>query len=842
MSTSYSDVAIDGSGQYETKRETEVKGESFVARWLAELELASNEEKDWRKEAEEARNIYRAEKEGANRRFNIQFSNVTTECAALYNSTPVPDVRPRYNDQDELSRLASQTIERSLSYSLDSYDFDTTAKAVVQDMRLAGRGIARVRYCPYDYQGRIYEEVCCEHVLWKHFRRGPATCWSDVPWVAFELFLTRDQLMELAPEKGGSVNLDFALTEGEIKADAPPNVFRRARVWEIWDKATRKVIFIAPSYSNAPLRTEDDPLALLGFFPVPEPVYAIRTSDSLVPVCPFRIIKPLADELEEVTLRIQALIRVIKWRGYQHPALPSFERLEEAMDGELLPATEDVLSLVQGGGLDKFVWLMPLDTAINALQQLYVQREQIKQTIFEVSGLSDIMRGSSDPQETLGAQEIKAQFGSMRTQEQQRDVQRLCRDLFRLKAEIICNTFDPSNIQMMTGMKQPSQQEVQMAQAQLQQMQQQAQQQQAQAMQQQGGPQPGGAPGMNGQAPPQGPPQAQPGPPPVDPAQMEQRQKAAKAVPWEAIVEVLRGGVTRAYRIDIETDSTIRGEMRQQQQNAAQFLEGTAAFIQAVGPALETKMMPADVAVDLFTAFARFFRLGKQAEDALSRLGLQAQEAARNPQPQAPSPEEVKAQIEQKKLEGSMQLEREKMGLEREKMSSDVELKKIDREIKLIDLEARKQEFALSGLKSQQMELDLFEQQMGLAGKAAEEERKAETHGIKMQGAEADQHMKREMADQKMAMAANGPPNGKSKGKANGRPKSGTAQPPMPMTGLQQMLAQMTQAIQEMSKTNQMVVQAVTAPKMIKLLRSPDGRAAGAMQQIAMDLPVAGNA
>jgi hypothetical protein len=681
MSSSYSGTSVDGSGQYETKAEADASKADFVSRWLAEIELASNEEKDWRANAERARAIYRAEKDGK-RSFNILYSNVRTECSAIYNSTPVPDVRARHNDQSEVSRLAAQTIERALLYSLDSYDLDGVAKAVVQDSRLAGRGQGRVRYAPYEYQGKVYEEVSCEHVLWKHFRRGPANAWMDVPWVAFELFLTRDQLMELAPEIGGGINLDFALTEGtEQKADAPPNVFRRARVWEIWDKSTRKVIFIAPSYSAGPLRTEDDPLGLIGFFPVPEPIYGDRTYDSLVPMVPYQAYVELAEELEETTQRIQALVRVCRWRGYQHPSLPSFERLEEAADGELIPATEDVISLASAGGIDKFIWLMPLDKVIAILETLSVRQVQIKQAIFEISGLSDIQRGASDPNETLGAQEMKASFGSQRTQEQQKDVQRFCRDFMRLKAEIICNIFDPANIQMMTGLQQPSAEEVQQAQAQLQQMQ--AQQQAAQQAQAQ---QP---PGMNGAgrsflggriqgvppsptgAPMPGPPQ----PPPVDPAQMQKLQETAKAVPWEAIVEVLRGGVTRAYRIDIETDSTVRGDVRHLQDQSRAFLEGSGAFFQSFAPAVQTGFMPKDVAIDLYASSTRLLKLGKQAEDALSRWSQAAGDEAKNPQPQPPSPEEIKAKADAEARQQDMQIAERKAQMDERGMDREFQHK-----------------------------------------------------------------------------------------------------------------------------------------------------------------------
>ena len=45
---------------------------------------------------------------------------------------------------------------------------------------------------------------------------------------------------------------------------------------------------------------------------------------------------------------------------------------------------------------------------------LYQQREQIKAVIYELTGLSDIARGASKASETLGAQQLKSQWGSIR--------------------------------------------------------------------------------------------------------------------------------------------------------------------------------------------------------------------------------------------------------------------------------------------------------------------------------------------------------------------------------------------------------------------------------------------
>jgi hypothetical protein len=122
--------------------------------------------------------------------------------------------------------------------------------------------------------------------------------------------------------------------------------------------------------------------------------------------------------------------------------------------------------------LDKAITWWPLDSIVNALAQLTQQREMIKATIYEVTGLSDIVRGASDPDETATAQQLKSQWGSLRIQKMQSEVARFARDLFRLKAEIMANKFSFETMLLMTGQKYMSQEEKMMAQMQQQMMQQ----------------------------------------------------------------------------------------------------------------------------------------------------------------------------------------------------------------------------------------------------------------------------------------------------------------------------------------------------------------------------------
>jgi hypothetical protein len=75
----------------------------------------------------------------------------------------------------------------------------------------------------------------------------------------------------------------------------------------------------------------------------------------------------------------------------------------------------------------------------------------VKNTIFEIVGIADILRGASKASETATAQNIKAQFGNLRLGSRQKEVQRFARDLFRLKAEIMAEKFAPETLENMTG-------------------------------------------------------------------------------------------------------------------------------------------------------------------------------------------------------------------------------------------------------------------------------------------------------------------------------------------------------------------------------------------------------
>lgn len=711
--------AVD-TAEFETEKDAGSGDAGLVKLWLAAIDLASKEEEEWRKEAEGVVKTYRngdARHFGSVERqhnFNILYSNIETICPAVYNSTPIPDVRTRYNRNDPIAKEAGDFLERCLSYDLDVDDFDTAMDLAVKDNELVGRGVTRVRYVPYITGDKetgeqiAWEDVPTEHVPWASFRRGPARVWKDVPWIAFELFLTRDQLLELSPEYGGKVNLDFTVSkQDKDKTDSPPpEIFKRARVWEIWDKEKKQVIFIATGYCDKPLQVVDDPLGLTGFWPIPRPLNAVETSDTLDPIPPFRMYKDQAEELSRVTRRITSLIQMLKVRGVRDAQIPEFEDIANADDGDFVAMQDATALYAQGASFDKALWMMPIDVIQTVIQGLYVQREQIKQVIYEITGIADILRGASDPNETLGAQQIKAQFGSQRIQKKQKEAARYARDLLRIKSELIANKFQPQTLQMMSGIQLPSMQDKQAAQMQIQQLQMQAQQ--------------------TGQ----------------EPQIPEELTEIMDKPTFDEVLQLLRSDIQRQYRVDVESDSTIRADLARSQENMSLFLQGTAQFLSAAGPAVQAGMLPGAVAVEIFSSFARNFKLGKSAEDALSTLTEQAKE--REGQPDQAQQAQQQAQ----------EFEQQKQQFELQSKQMDMQMKQQEHQMKLAEMQMS-MEIKREEMRLKQEELAMKEREMGIEAQLTAMRASAEVQSanLKAQSQEHSTRLCMESAEHKAKMA-----------------------------------------------------------------------------------------
>jgi hypothetical protein len=624
---------VNQAGSLERKEDLGNLPESIARRWKLELKLADKRESNWRKRASDIYKLYTPETPATNS-FNILWTNTETLRQSVYNSLPQPDVRRRYQDDDQLGKSVGEVLTRALEFSQDTYDFDGLLQKDVLSMLLAGRAISRVRYVPdirsiggedsHDdddsqesdtYEEIGWEQAICERIQFDDFRiLCAAKTWDEVTAIGFRHRFTREDCIEkFGEEVGNKIPLDEVADEDVKKSKDVQDLFKTAEVWEIWDKEEKEVLFICPTYA-APCKVQDDPLGLQGFFPIPRPLYAIENDTTLVPAALYTQYEQQAKELNRISLRINKLIEGLKNRGIYDSTLSELSELMKAGDNELIPA-QNVTALLERGGLEKAIWMIPIDTAAMVLKELYAQRDATKQVIYEITGISDIMRSASDPNETFGAQKIKTQWGTQRLQRMQREVQRYIRDLIRLKAEIIAEKFQMETLQQMTLVNLPTEQQVAQ---QFQQAQMQWQQQAMQAQQQ-------------GQQPP---PQPQ----------------FPQVVTWEAVMEAMHNDATRTYRIDIETDSTLAATQDADMSGLRDLLGGITQFIQGVGPAVQSGAVPMEAVKAIIGVVTRRARMGTVVEDALEKF--------QQPAPQG-DPEAAKAQAQQQQQQAQMQHEQQ---------------------------------------------------------------------------------------------------------------------------------------------------------------------------------------
>jgi hypothetical protein len=466
-----------------------------VQKWLNVISTYDNEFKKWdarvTKIVRRYRDDTRTASGGETAKFNVLWSNVQTLVPAVYARMPKADVARRFGDNDQVGRVASLLIERALDYEIEHYpDFRSAMKNSVEDRFLGGRGIAWVRYDPHiktvdmpedgyqitedvESEGAEYasesspmdgmgsdpgdftaapeptEEIEYEcsptdYVHWKDFGHSSARTWEEVTCVWRWVYMSKQSLTErFGPEVASKVSFDTSPDQWGGNKNSQNN--DKAKVCELWDKESGKVYWICKDYQDF-LDERKDPLELEGFFPCPKPLYATTTSDTLVPVPDFVLYQDQANEMDILTDRIDGLVKALRVRGVYDQSQPALQRLLTEGDNNTLIPVDKWMAFSEKGGLKGSIDILPINDIAATLLQCYQAQQQIKGQIYDITGISDIIRGQSVASETATAQQIKGQYAGLRLRSMQDSVAMFASELLRLKAQIICTKFQPETI------------------------------------------------------------------------------------------------------------------------------------------------------------------------------------------------------------------------------------------------------------------------------------------------------------------------------------------------------------------------------------------------------------
>lgn len=550
------------------------------------------------------------------RKFNIFWANIETLRQTLYARVPKLICERQFKDADITGRYASEIVERMGNYIIKTSDFDDVMKDCVQDLLLPGRAVPWIAYESDGDETEVTEEYTDEetgvemerpkqeinpetgdpitnddgtpkieteyhkiseavrpvYLHWKDFGHSPVRKWSECKRVWRRIYLGREKCVErFGAEKGNEIPLDKP-RDNKGKFAKSDYLEPKATIYEVYDKDAQKVFWIHKDLSDEPLDESDPPIELEEFWPIPKPIWATMTNDTLIPIPDFVLYQDQANELDEITNRIARIVDAIRICGTYDSSVPALERILQpngAPDNILVPV-DSWAAFAEKGGLKGAIDLVPLDMLAMTLKGLYEARDQIKAIIYEVTGISDIIRGATDPNETLGAQDLKVQTGSVRIRARQAEVAALARDTGRIIVECGLQMFEPKTIWEMV-----------MGESFI----------------------------------------------PID-AQDQQLMAYAKQNGLDAplpkvfldALKMLKDDKLRSFHIDIETDSTIALNEMEDKQARLEFAEAVGGLLEKSAPLVQQNPVMAPFIGEMLLYVARGFHAGRSMEGAIEQM------------------------------------------------------------------------------------------------------------------------------------------------------------------------------------------------------------------------------
>ena len=431
----------------------DVQERDLVESWINKITTAENKWKEYHDHVKEVREYYRNEKKQS--QHNIFWSSIETLKPFLYFKQPVPYIDRKNKNINVVESAAAQILEKALEWDLEQFDFDSVIKYVRNDYLLSGAGLAYEKYEPTfkkvltvnELGERVTQDIIDEEKVVTEYidpvdfiaDSEKVGIWEDCQWWARVIHMKRKEVVK---QFGADIKELLIIDEKEdYKKDTV--------VYEIYDRESEKIYYLSKDVKSKFLKTVDDLTKVTGFFPMPKPIFTTQTNNTLVPISDYAEIKVQLKELDGLTDRMRLVMQALKVSGcYDN----SFPELANILSKDVsLVSLNDFDKLKESGGIKGIMDFIDITPYVEALTAMAQRKSEIIQNIYEITGVSDIMRGNSNPNETATAVNKKTNFGTLRNQDRQNDMQRFITGLFKIKAEIICERFAPETLLQFKG-------------------------------------------------------------------------------------------------------------------------------------------------------------------------------------------------------------------------------------------------------------------------------------------------------------------------------------------------------------------------------------------------------
>lgn len=522
---------------------------------------------------------------------------------AIYAKPPVPAVSPIFKDGGPVKATTAEMLERAAVSTFKATGIDEVMQSVRDDLIFTNRGVMWMRYETDDGK-----RVCVEHLDRDDFLHEPTRKWSQVGWVAGGFWMSLDEIKKRFKNLKEAQLSHIKFSEKREKNQSgTERMESKAKIWEVWHRANNRVYWVTEGL-DVYLDDSEPHLKLEGFFPCPKPAYGTLRRRTLIPVPDFERYASMFAQINKLTGRIYLLLDQVKMKGL----IPAGGDVGDAVQRLMSEDDDHLLIGIPGAmleGATTVVWL-PMAELAQAIQGLIDARRQLIEDFYQLSGISDIMRGATEAEETLGAQQMKAQYGSVRVRCKIDELQRLAADAVKIASEIIAEEFDADTLLAMSQMELPTRadikkriKEIESAaeeeMAVLEQNVMQGDPQQAQQMLEQGQQQ-------------------------IVQKYQPMLEEAENLVPIDDVIDLLRDDKARGFAFEIETDSTILTDELAEKKARADFITAFNGASQGMMGIASMGEAGAKLAGEMLKFALAPYRAGRQMNAAIDEFVKQA--------------------------------------------------------------------------------------------------------------------------------------------------------------------------------------------------------------------------
>lgn len=392
------------------------------ARCMREFGEAKKAIKPWQEKGEEIDSEYRNEAAGSSgdghrpKRLPLFAADVQTLSASLYGRAPRCTASRRHADaKDDVARVGSLLLERLMNTDIERED-DTYEGALghcLTDWLLPGFAFAQCRYVTGDpvmapgqpaqtdpVTGAVIAEAVPEVETFPNEDvRIDYVYWEDVLWGQARVFEDVPWWATRKPMSRKAFAERFG-KEALTRATPATKKGKPPSPWErieVWEIRFKaeKCIVWWVEGQNVALEHQPDPHGLPGFWLHPPPLMANATTRKYLPRPFYALHQDAYRKIDKLYSRMDELADAVRVAGLYDQASPEIKRLFSEDARNNLLGCKNWRALAEKGGLQGAIDWFPIEPVVQAIAQIQSMLSVEIDLLHQATGWSDILRGEA---------------------------------------------------------------------------------------------------------------------------------------------------------------------------------------------------------------------------------------------------------------------------------------------------------------------------------------------------------------------------------------------------------------------------------------------------------------